>query len=269
MIIILIVILALSLLALLLFFNIVFYVVEYYYSLVFGKPLFVHFYTHLKTLSPQEESILRQKFQFYNSLTDKKKHYFRHRVAKFLESYTFIEREDFLITNEVKLLVAATYVMLTFGMRSYLIDEFDKIILYPDEYYSTVSEEYHKGEFNPRLKAVVFSWKDFLLGYEISNDNLNLGIHEFTHVILFHGLKKNDASATIFSSRFNRLKKEVMHPPNRQRLINSNYFRVYAYTNEFEFVSVIIEHYFETPQDFKREFPELFLNVSLLLNYQP
>jgi hypothetical protein len=48
-----------------------------------------------------------------------------------------------------------------FGMRKYLITLFDKIIIYPSSYYSTVNEAHHKGEFNPRMKVIAFSWEDF------------------------------------------------------------------------------------------------------------
>jgi hypothetical protein len=47
-----------------------------------------------------------------------------------------------------------------FGMRHYLIDVFDKIIIYPQPYFSTITQEYHKGEFN-RNETLVFSWKIF------------------------------------------------------------------------------------------------------------
>jgi Mlc titration factor MtfA (ptsG expression regulator) len=189
-------------------------------------------------------------------------------VATFINRYEFIGREDFLITDEVKVLISATSIMLTFGMRKYLFNVIDTIVVYPSSYYSTSNEAYHKGEFNPRMKALVFSWEDFLHGYEINNDNLNLGLHEFSHVMHFHGLKSEDASAVIFNRVYNQIQKEINHPPNRERLINSDYFRIYAYTNSFEFLSVIVEHYFETPQQFQKEFPELYLNVSKMLNHQ-
>jgi Mlc titration factor MtfA (ptsG expression regulator) len=189
-------------------------------------------------------------------------------LASFKETYEFIPREDFEINREIQTLIAGTYVMLTFGMRRYLIDTFDKIIIYPEEYYSNQTEQYHKGEFNPRMKAVVFSWKDFTAGYEIGNDNLNLGIHEFSHVIHHHSLRSDDGSSLAFRKQHDRLYKEVNHAPNRQKLIDSEYFRIYAYTNHFEFISVIIEHYFETPNEFKTQFPELFENVSKMLNHK-
>ncbi|WP_284651490.1 zinc-dependent peptidase [Flavobacterium terrisoli] len=235
---------------------------------IFQKPLFVHLYFNPKKIAPEEEFFLRQNFPFYQKLSEKEKIYFHHRLSSFKETYQLIPRENFLINREVQTLVAGTYVMLTFGMRHYLINSFDKIIIYPGEYRSSQSDEYHKGEFNPRLKAVVFSWKDFVTGFEINNDNLNLGIHEFSHVVHLHSLRGNDGSSLVFRKHYKRLYKEVNHPPNRQRLIDSDYFRIYAFTNQYEFISVIIEHYFETPNEFRTQFPELFEHVSKMLNHK-
>lgn len=235
---------------------------------IFHKPLYIHLYLKPNKIAPEEESFLRQNFPFYQNLSDRHKVYFHHRLSTFKKKYVFIPREDFQINREMQTLVAGTYVMLTFGMRRYLIDTFDKIIIYPDTYYSNHTEEYHKGEFNPRMKAVVFSWNDFINGFETDNDNLNLGIHEFSHVVHLHSLRSNDGSSLAFRKHYKRLHKEVNHPPNRQRLIDSDYFRIYAFTNQFEFISVIIEHYFETPNEFKTQFPELFENVSKMLNHK-
>lgn len=235
---------------------------------LFEKPLYIRLYLKPKSITPQQEFFLKQQFDFYQKLSDKHKTYFHHRMASFIERYEFIPREDFQITQEVQTLVAGTYVMLTFGMRRYLVDAFDKIIIYPEEYYSKHSEDYHKGEFNPRMKAVVFSWKHFTEGYQVNNDNLNLGIHEFSHVIHHHSLRSNDGSSLAFRKHYDKLHEQVNHPPNRQRLIDSEYFRIYAFTNQFEFISVIIEHYFETPNEFKLQFPELFQLVSKMLNHK-
>ncbi|HPW97207.1 MAG TPA: zinc-dependent peptidase [Flavobacterium sp.] len=234
----------------------------------FDRPLYVHLYLMPKKISEKERFLLIQNFDFYNKLSEKHKKYFHHRIAVFQKNYQFIARGDFQMNKEAQILISATYVMLTFGMRKFIVDVFDKIIIYPEEYFSTQTEDYHKGEFNPRMKAVAFSWKHFEAGCQISNDNLNLGIHEFSHVIHHHSLRNNDGSSLSFKKHFETIIKEVNHPPNRQRLVDSNYFRIYAYTNQFEFLSVIIEHYFETPQQFKNEFPELYANVSKMLNHK-
>jgi MtfA peptidase len=233
-----------------------------------GKPLYVHLYKRLETLSPSQESILRQNFPFYTKLDSKRKRYFNHRVARFIANYEFLGREGFVVTDEVKLRISGTFIMLTFGYRHYLLRAFTKIILYPDVYFSTITEEYHKGEFNPGLKAIVFSWNDFVLGYQDSTDNLNLGIHEFAHVLHFHSTRKTDSTAAVFSKHFKIIQEQVNHVPNQKRLIASDYFRMYAYTNQFEFISVIIEHYMETPHEFKAAFPELFHNIRRMLNHR-
>lgn len=253
---------------LVLFFVFIIMVLDEIWIAVFDRPLYIHFYLFPKKISVEEDSILNKKIVFYNKLDDKNKKYFRHRLASFKNKYQFISKENFQINTETKVIISATYVMLTFGMRKYLLDTFDKIILYPDVYYSTSNEQYHQGEFNPRMKAVVFSWKHFHEGFSIDNNNLNLGLHEFTHVIHFKSMKSQDASSLSFKKHFGNIIKDISQPEYRQKLINSNYFRIYAYTNQFEFISVLIEHYFETPEQFKVEFPELYENVSKLLNHK-
>jgi Mlc titration factor MtfA (ptsG expression regulator) len=144
----------------------------------------------------------------------------------------------------------------------------DKIIIFPDIYFSNSNNEYHKGEFNPRVKAIVFSWKHFLEGFQINNDNLNLGLHKFAHVIHIEGLRKTDTSSTIFAAAYTDIMEQIKRPANYNRLLQSSYFRIYAYTNEYEFIAVILEHFFETPTQFKAEFPELFELVKKMINYK-
>jgi len=260
--------LALAFFILLVILDYAFVLTEYNYSRLSNKPFYVHYYFKIKKLPPSQFEILNNQFLFYKTLSIRKKKYFEHRVASFIEHYEFIGNEGFVITDEVKVLVASTSVMLTFGMRDYLFDIIDKIIVYPSVYYSTINQVYHKGEFNPQLRVVVFSWEDFKSGYQIDNDNLNLGIHEFCHVVHFNATKNNNVSDAIFSRMFQQIQNDLLNPDNRERLIQSDYFRVYAYTNQYEFLAVIVEHYFESPKRFKQEFPELYKNVSLMLNHK-
>ena len=241
--------------------------IEPIYAFFFRKPIYVHFYPFPKRLKLEQKQVLKNEFDYYNKLTPKQKIYFEHRVATFIDAYTFYGNESLHVTEQMRVLIASTAIMLTFGMRKYLFTVIDKVIIYPDVYYSKINEEYHKGEFNPRMSAIVFSWKHFLEGYEINNDNLNLGLHEFGHVLHYQGLKSTDTSATIFTVTYEEIMKEVRYPANYTRLLNSNYFRIYAYTNEFEFIAVILEHFFETPERFKEEFPHLYEKVKVMINF--
>ncbi|MEZ7504695.1 zinc-dependent peptidase [Flavobacterium sp. Arc2] len=242
-------------------------IVEPVYVLIFNKPLYIHWYPFKRKLNPGQRAVLRKESVFYQNLSAKKKLFFEHRTATFIAKYKFFGKGDFIVTEHSKVVIAATYVMLTFGMRHYLIAVFNKIIIYPEPYLSTIRNEYHKGEFNPRLKAVVFSWKDFQEGYYCDNDNLNLGIHEFAHALYFHGLKSRDQSGVVFSSTYVKIQEYLVQPKILEQVISSNYFRIYAYTNQVEFLAVILEHFFETPHVFKKEFPELYNYVREMINF--
>ena len=238
------------------------------YASVFERPFYVHLYFRPKPLEPLQRKMLTQISPFYKKLSTKRKRYFEHRIQRFLNRYEIIGREGFVITNEVKVRVASTYAMLSFGWRNYLIETFDKIIIFPEAFWSSTNQEYHKGEFNPGLKTVVFSWVDFVTSQDITNNNLNLGIHEFAHVLHFHSHQNSNVSSLTFNRLFKRCIEEITCPNNNQALHNSGYFRDYAYTNSFEFLAVVLEHFFETPTEFNSHFPELYKIVSKMLNYR-
>lgn len=201
-------------------------------------------------------------------LSNKKKKHFEHRVKGFINYYQFTGKEELLITDEMKIMIAGTYVMLTFGMRHYLVNVFKDIIIYPSVYFSNANQEYHKGEFNPRVKAVVFSWEDFVTGHKTTNDNINLGLHEFSHVLHFYCLKSSHPSAIIFFDEFTKVVQYFNDEDWNEQLSNNGYFRDYAYENQYEFLSVVLEHFFETPQIFNSKYPELFQNISSMINFK-
>lgn len=248
--------------------NYSFKMIELVYVLKKRKPFYVHFYFVLKKLHPKQQAILKSKFKFYNSLSPRYQRYFEHRVATFIKDKTFIAREGAEVNNEVKVLLSATAVMLTFGFRDYYIGLIDKILIYPKPFYSQSNQEYHKGEFNPQLKTLVISWQDFLQGFNVSNDNVNLGVHEFAHAIHLNSIKERDVSATIFSDSFRELTELLTASAAlRKDLLESKYFRNYAYTNQYEFVAVLIETFIETPQEFKAQFPQVYSKTKQMLNF--
>lgn len=241
--------------------------VEYIYSYFYKKPLYTHFYFRLKKLSPKHQEFITQKFPFYRRLSKKQQSFFQHRLITFVAHKSFEGRDNFEISDEVKLYVGATAVMLTFGMRNFLLKRLEKIIIYPNIYYSTINHVHHKGEFNPHLKALVFSWKDFLEGFEKENDNLNLAIHEFMHVIHLNTYNHKNISAVIFRDANKELEDLLKQEHLRNQIIDSRYFRDYAFTNRYEFLAVLVEYFIESPLVFKQNFPEFYKKIKEMLNY--
>ena len=242
-----------------------FVIVEPIFIFLFNRPIYIHFYPFPYKLTSVQQALLARYYPFYTRLSSRKKRYFEHRVVKFLKRYQFVGR-DIEITDDIKLLIAGSYVMLTFGLRRFLIRVFQTIIVYPHSYNLSSNDNFHKGEFNAKAKAVVFSWEDFLLGLQSENDNVNLGLHEFGHALHFHGLSSKDASAIVFYDAFNVVISYFLDPNLKKQLQQKGYFRDYAYVNEFEFMAVVFEYFFESPELFKKNHPTLFAHVSIMLN---
>lgn len=234
----------------------------------FKRPAWVHFYLVKKKLPQHQKALLRKNSKFYRMLsaTDKKR--FEHRVYRFINTKDFISRDGFLLNDEKKLQIAATAIMLTFGMRKYLLPILEKIIIYPEAFYSIVDERFHKGEFNPKLKALVLSWKDFEEGYSIENDNLNLGIHEFTHAIHLNSIRRNDTASVVFTDGFRELLSLLKNEQVAMSIKNSDFIRDYAFTNEFEFLAVVVENFIESPKEFQRQFPVLYKKIQQMFNFR-
>ena len=251
-------------------YHIIAYLEVLWITYVSPKPFYKHLYFKLHKLTSDQLYILYSQFSFYRKLDAKQKKYFEHRVAKFIQIHEFLGKSGLYVTDQHRVLIAATAVMLTFGYRSYKIKSLERFLIYPDVFKSKINKAYHKGEYNPRYKAIVFSWKDFLEGYEIDNDNFNLGIHEIVHAIHhdFIHPKNESISAIIFMEYYNKIKKLLNNNSTyREKLVNSKYIRNYAFTNNFEFIAVVIESFFETPEEFENQFPELYNYVKRMLNF--
>ncbi len=243
---------------------------ELWVSYISPKPFFTHLYFRKRKLSEDQLYILENQFGFYQKLQPKKKLYFEHRVARFIKHHQFEGRSGVYITNQNKVLIASTAIMLTFGYRNYRFKSLSTFVIYPEAFQSTSNKALHKGEFNPAYKAVVFSWKDFLEGYAIENDNLNLGIHELVHVLHFDFEKRKNSAigATLFMRHYDKIKHKIHSNAGfRQHLKASKLLRNYAFTNNFEFISVLIETFFESPKELKTQFPDLYDNVKNMLNF--
>jgi Mlc titration factor MtfA (ptsG expression regulator) len=242
------------------------YVVEIVYQRNFKKPLIVFGHFQSKKILESDKIILHQNNHFYQKLKPKYKAYFEHRVATFIEKTEFSTR-DISLNSEMKLTIAAVYIQLTFGMKNYLNQLIQQIIIYPDIYLSTHTNEYYKGEFNPKLKTIVFSWSDFKSGIDIKNDNLNLGLHEFTHALHFQTLKSDKPTHVLFNETLRNLFSSFSNETLRQDFLNSGFLREYAFENQYEFVAVLLEHFFESPEEFKLKFPEVYLKVKQMINF--
>ncbi|MBL7919087.1 MAG: zinc-dependent peptidase [Bacteroidia bacterium] len=205
-------------------------------------------------------------FAYYTTLNSQWQQVFVERCLKFIEKKTIIGAEGFKPDNRVKAIIAACAVQLTIGLTSWDLDYFETIIVHPGDFDDKASGLKFRGETN--LQGFIrLSWKGFLRGYKISDDNINLGLHEFAHALRINDVKSfyQDYFFDHFFSRWLAAAMEAFYNirNNKQTL-----FRKYGGTNINEFISVCIEHYFESPLEIKKEYPYLYYCTAILLNQQ-
>ena len=243
-----------------------FRVFEDWYANTYNKPLFRHYMVY-KKLTKEQAAVIESDFSFYKKLSEKHKRQFRHRVATFIAEKKFVGRDGLDVTERMKVLIASAGCMLSFGRKNYEYGLIEFILVYPKEFYSAINDDYHKGEFNPRERALVLSWKDFEEGYKVTDDNLNLGIHEFMHAMQLEAKQSKDIDAVRFAKQFQNILMQLTDQKVKDKLDETRYFRAYAFTNQYEFMAVLAEYFIESPLDFKKHFPKLYSHTQKLLNF--
>jgi len=220
-------------------------------------------------LAQKHRQILTTYCAYYKLLAHEQKAYFEKRVQRFMYAKRFISRGVGPVTDEMKVLISASAIQLTFGLQEIYLANFDRILIYPDSYYSHITKKYHVGEVNPKAGVILLSWKSFIDGYANLEDSLNVGIHEMAHAIHFENRIRNEE----FDFLDFRLMEKLEHITQREIKIirqgNNHFLRNYAGTNSYEFFAVSLEHFFEQPRDFQKEIPDLYHLLVRLLNQDP
>lgn len=204
---------------------------------------------------------------FYKNLAPKDQKRFEHRVACFIADKNFKHRFGKPITDHQKVLISSVAAMLTFGRRNYMMEHLETILIFDEPFESAANSQKHKGEYNPRAAVLALSWPDVLDGMKIANDNHHLALHEFTHVIHIESEKSRHMDALRYHKYHQLILMRLMEVDLRMKLEESPLFREYAFTNQYEFMAVLTEHFFESPNELKAQLPKLYalLKKALLM----
>lgn len=216
-------------------------------------------------LNPAEvDAFLAKYFLYYNTLSPHYKSVFVERTLIFAHTKHFVAQKNLEVNNQVKVIIAASAVQLTLGLSYWQLSYFETIILFPNDFKNELSGLYLKGETN-LTGFVSFSWKSFIEGYRIPNDNINLGLHEFAHALRFNGIRGENTDY-FFENYFWKWYCYAYKEFYKLQKGLPSVFRSYGGANINEFLSVAIEHFFESPEQFKNNAPELYSATAILLN---
>jgi len=211
--------------------------------------------------------MLGSRIPYYNQLSAEGKERFVSRMVEVMQVVPMRGREDFEVTKEVRIQLAGCITQLTFGFHQPNMPFLQGVAVYPEVFYSRLLRAWVKGL--ALGNGIVFiSWKDFVEGYADSSDTYNLGLHEFAHILRFQALE-----ASLFDERLSSYFEEweELGTPvfMRTRNRSEDFFREYGGTNQVEFFSVCIENFFEVPDKFEQELPDLYYHLCYLMKQNP
>ena len=219
-------------------------------------------------LSAKHKQFLHQNFTFYQKLPPKSKRIFEKRVAHFISSKKFVPREMQKVTWEMKVLISASAIQLTFGFPRVHLSFFRHILIYPDTFFSHANQQQHKGEVNPRVKAIVLSWKHFVEGY-LKTDGRNLGLHEMAHALRLENQVKNREYDFLDQELLEEWEGHAVRTMEEIKAGEEVFFRDYGAVNNEEFFAVAVENFFARPTEFKDKHPMTYSTLCKLLRQDP
>lgn len=231
----------------------------------------VLFFLRIKSLHDSDIQFLEKHFLYFRKLNPKHQKDFRKRLARFLAQKRMIPRGGLKqVTREMKLLIGATAVMVIFGFRGVSLKHFRKILIYPDNYFSTINQQYHQGEVNPKLGVIVLSWRSFAEGFLYPNDGVNLGIHEMAHALKLENQIHYNRESNFFNpARWETYLKLASLEIRKIQSGEVSIFRPSAGKNSHEFFAVALETFFEKSAELKEYNPEFYQALVFLLKQDP
>lgn len=211
---------------------------------------------------------LQKYFKYYQRLHPLDKKLFEKRVQKFITLKKFIPRDIDQVTDEMKALIAASAIQLMNGLPKIYFAHFKRILIYPDDYYSKISQRYHQGEVSMK-GMIVLSWKNFVEGYVDNKDGRNLGLHEMAHALRLENAVHNEEYGFLDDEVLMTWTDLCYQEINKMNEGEPGFFRDYAASNSHEFFAVAVENFFEKSQEFKDWNPKMYKTLSIMLNQDP
>ena len=236
------------------------------------KPEDYHFFSKPKCLKYFDtddtrsfRKLLLSNFVVYKLLSEAGRELFEKRVCKFIKMKDFKAGKSLqMVTDEMRIMIAASAVQLTYGYPDLYFNHFKTIILFAEEYYSAHTGYYHEGEVNAG-GAIVLSWKNFMSGYSNPTDGRNLAMHEMAHALRLTNIVDNDEYDFIDRTTMQLFEKEALLEIQKTENGENTFFRSYSAANLQEFFSVAVECFFEQPSDFRAYNPTLYQLLARIL----
>src|SRR5258706_5027632 len=227
--------------------------------------------------------VLRQRMPLFRRLPADLQLQLKKHVQVLLAEKPFIGCGGLVVTDEMRVVIAAHAALLLLNRRAGYFRNLRQILVYPGIFVAERTKTGPGGVAHEARQAlageswqqgqVILAWDAVLEGAAIPDDGRNVVIHEFAHQLdqetgaangaPFLGRRERYARwAAVLSSEFEQLRERV----NRDEpgLIDA-----YGATDPAEFFAVVSEVFFERPAELAAEHPALHRELAAFYRVDP
>jgi Mlc titration factor MtfA (ptsG expression regulator) len=215
----------------------------------------------------QWQMILEKRVPFYQRLSSPVRKDFEKKIHIFLLNYK-IAGADIEITDLDRVLIAAGAVIPTFRLEKWHYTKLEQIVVFPERFQIPETDQKASGlvGWGEMEGQMWLSRKALYKGFHIDNDNKNVAIHEFIHLM--------DMQDGLVDGVLEELMEEADIEPwlqlvkDKSEKIGLDHvsIREYAKANPVEFLATTGEYYFESPNEMRSAHPELYRALDKIFN---
>ncbi len=203
-------------------------------------------------------ALLEQAPGFYRRLNAEDKLRFRQRVALFTMSTDFMPQGMENVPDDVKTVVAASAVTLTFRKQEFLLPRYEHVVLYAHPFPSPqYPETFHTSEVYDEDGVLLFSIEHLMHGFMQPDLYFHSGLYEYAKVFM-----------RVWPEEC-QLQVRGEHWPALERISGFSRERIEQWIGlqDLSLTAVAVVCYFVAPERFKEELPELFKYFSKMFGH--
>jgi MtfA peptidase len=250
-----------------------------------GPPLWAAWQRARLTAPPFPSAwraVLRRRMPLYRRLPPPLQRQLQRHVQVLLGQVPFIGCQGQVVTDEVRVLVAAQAALLLLGRPAGRFHGLRQVLIYPgafvvdrpvteggivqDARRVLVGESWQQGQ-------LILSWPDVLAGAADPDDGRNVVIHEFAHQLDQENGPANGAPLLGRRDGYGRWSETLgaAFEALRAQLAQggSTLIDPYGATDPAEFFAVVSELFFERPADLARQHPALYAELGAYYRCDP
>lgn len=221
------------------------------------------------------QNLLSEHVSYYSRLNEKNKTRFEEKIKQFLSDVR-IDGIDTTVDDLDKLLVASSAVIPVFGFEKWTYFNLKNVLLYPESFNKEqfLASGYEKNTLGmigngPMQRVMILSKPALHFGFQTEPRKENTGIHEFVHLLDKEDGDVDGLPETLLNRKYNSTWIELVNK-NIEKIFEGNSdINNYGASNKAEFFAVASEYFFNQPDLFKENHPELFEFMCRIFNQNP